>query len=364
MGGGGVQAPKTFSLQDNINQVSGQSQNIWNTERQYQPLYQGLSSQMSGQNVQAFDKTLLGIINPGAQQSAYAQSAGNVGNFSRLGAAAGQAIQTANPLIGQMSQDSRKLVTQGMGQSNFGTGEINDAIAGGKVGVNYALSHGGLSNASPLLSQLNSTVNNNLANNGNVTQQELNQVDQTTGSAFAGNGLFNSSNSAGAALLNRDQFSQNRLQQWTNIGQGVQGLNSQNEAQQVSAILGQEGMGLQAGGQMVNAGNMAQNFGLSGLGSSAGMVQNGIEGLVSPNQMNANIQSMSGAYNTGDTTPRIVPQLLGTNMSNNQFNSQGQFAASAANAQLSNQQNAAMMQMGASGAIASASIAASFSISS
>ena len=356
MGGGGVSAPPPVTLGQSINDVTNTAGSVYNTEAQYQPQYQALSNQLSGQNMDAFYGQLAGTAVPGAAGLANAQANYNTSILNNNGQAAGAATMNANPFIGQSAQASGALINQGQA----GAGQAANMFGQGQSLIGQGLSTYGQGSSNPqTLQQMNDVYNQNAS--GALPSSVTNAISQGTGATFAANGLFNSNPAAASNLLNQANYEQARQQQWAGIGAQVQSLN-QGEQQAGTA---QQQVGVseqQAGSQLFGASALAQNFGLGGLQNSAGMLQSGIQSLVNPNQSNANLSALTSTYNPGTVTPQIVPQLLGTSAQLNETNSQGQFAASSANAQLSNSQNAAMMQMGGSAAIASASIASSFAI--
>lgn len=352
MGGGGVSSPKPVTLSESIGDVSNSANQVFNTENAYQPQYQQLSNNLSYQNMGNFGANLGNYVTPMAGDLAQQQYIEQTALYNNYAPGAAAATMAANPYLGQQANASNSLISQGGINNAAG----NKMTGQGASDTQAAMNGNNVINSNPMLQGLNATVGSELAQGGNVTPQEMAQVDQTTGGAFAANGLFNSQSAAGSALLNRDQFSQNRLQQWMGIGNQVQGLNS---ATQQNLMTGGQNL-MSSGNQLSQIGALQQNFGLGGLGAAQGELQQGINQIVNPNQMNSNMSSLTSAYTPGTVTPQIVPQLLGTAANLNQGNSQGAFAASSANAQLSNQQNAAMMQMGTTAAVSSATIAASF----
>jgi hypothetical protein len=340
MGGGGVSAPKPVTLSESIGDVTNTASQVFGTESKYQPQYQALGNQLSGNNMDQFISAMGTTAVPNAASIAGQQEGYNLGLLNQYGQQAGAATMSANPFIGQGAQAAGSLINQGQtgalqsGQM-FGTGQrqINQGMANPQT-----------------LQGLNNTVNQNLS--GALPSSVTNAISQGTGATFAANGLFNSNPANASNLLNQANYEQARQQQWASIGSQVQGLN-----------LGQQQAGTseqQAGSQLFGASALSQNFGLGGLQNSAGQLQGGIQSIVNPNQLNANLSSFASAYNPGNVTPQLVPQLLGTSAALNETNSQGQFAASSANAQLQSSQNSAMLSAGGSAAIASASIAASF----
>jgi len=368
MGGGGVSAPKPVTLGESIGDVTNTAGPVYNTEAQYQPKYQALSNQLSGQNMNAFYGQAANVAVPGSAGLANQQAALNTSIMANRGQQAGAATMNANPFIGQSAQASGSLINQGQAGSAQAANMLMSGqglVGQGQGLVGQGLGTFGQGSANPqTLQNLNNTVNQNIS--GALPSSVTNAISQGTGATFAANGLFNSNPAAASNLLNQANYEQARQQQWTNLGSQVQSLN-QGEQQAGTAEqqvgVGQQQAGVsqqQAGTQLFGASSLAQNFGIGGLQNSAGMLQSGINGLVNPNQMNANLAALTSAYTPGTVTPQIVPQLLGTSAQLNETNSQGQFAASSANAQLQNQQSASMMSAGASAAVASASIAASF----
>lgn len=352
MGGGGVSSPAPVTLQESIGDVSNTANQVYGTEAQYQPQYQQLSDYLSAVNMRQTGANMTGYATPEAGNLTAQQYNQQSQLYNQFAPQAAASTLAANPLIGQQINASNSMIQQGQQNSALGNAMVQTG-----AGQNLsAMNMNNVINSNPLLAGMNSTANNEIASGGNVTPQEMAQVDQSTGSAYAANGLFNSGSSSAADLLNRDQFSQNRLQQWMGIGNQVAGANV---GQQQSLLSGANNLMTQ-GNSASQVGAVGQNFGLSNLGGSEGELQQGINQLVNPNQMNANLSSLTSAFTPGTVTPQIVPQLLGTSANLNEANSQGAFAASSANAQLSNQQNAAMMQMGTTAAVSSATIASSF----
>lgn len=352
MGGGGVSAPKPVTLQQSINDVTNSAGSVFKTESTYQPQYQGLSQLLSGQNMQNFGAQMGNYVTPAAGNLAQQQYIAQQALYNQYAPGAAAATERANPLLGQQVNASNSLINQG--QINNAAG--NRMAGQGAMDTQLAMNGNNVIGSNPMLQGLNQMVGSELMQGGNVTNQEMNQVDQSTGSAFAQNGLFNSGSAAGADLLNRDQFSQNRLQQWMGIGNQVQGLNAQTQS---NLMTGGQNL-MSSGNQLAGISGMQQNFGIGNLAGASGQLQSGINQLVNPGQMNANTQALASAFNPGGVTPQLVPQLLGTAANLNQANSQGQFAASSANAQMQNSQNAATAQLATTAAVSSATIAASF----
>ena len=361
MGGGGVSAPPPVTLGQSIGDVTNTAGQVYNTEAQYQPQYQALSSGLSSQNMNQFTSQMGTVGIPESANMAMQQANWGTTIQNMYGQQAGKATMNANPFIGQSAQASGALINQGQAGSAQAANMLSSGqglVGQGQGLIQTGIGTYGQGSANPqTLQQMNSIYNQNAS--GALPSSVTNAISQGTGATFAANGLFNSNPAAASNLLNQANYEQARQQQWTNLGSQVQSLN-QGEQQAGTA---QQQVGVseqQAGSQLFGASSLAQNFGLGGLQNSAGMLQQGINGIVNPNQMNMNTSALASAYTPGTVTPQIVPQLLGTSAALNETNSQGQFAASSANAQLQNSQSAAMMSAGGSAAIASASIAVSF----
>lgn len=380
MGGSSTPAPSQITAANQIADLQHQSPQIFGMEQTMQPNMAAIGNTVERNNAAAFNQQLYNVSTGPANQLATNQTSQMIQQNQQFGSMAGSAIQQANPWLSQLqgqaqgaygqgqntAAQANSLMNQGRSFMDQGTSQEN----GSYRNLSNAQNGSFVNNSNPTLANLNNTVNGELKLGGNVTQQEMNSVDQTTGSAFAGNGLFNSNLAAGADLLNRDQFSQNRLQQWTGIGSQVQGLNAQQQQNLIGAAQAQGTIGanqmtgganlMSSGSSMQQAAGQQMMYGMNAQGQSSTQLQSGIQSLVNPDQLNSNISSLMSGYNSSNVTPQYTNSLLGTTSSINSTNAQGQFAANSANTQQKNASNAANTQLAATAAVSSATIAASF----
>lgn len=385
MGGGGVSPPQQVTLGQSIGDITSTEPWVYGAESQYQPQYQQLGQGLSLGSLQNFGNTMEGTINPAAGYATNQQYQQQTGLYGANAPAASQAINANNPYIGQGAAASQGLI----GQGQYNQSQANSMISGGQGIINNSqgvlgnaqnilrsaqgidTSSQGAINSNSTLAGLNNTVNSNLS--GIIPQSTIAQIAQGSGAAFSANGLFNSGNMAASNLLNQANYQQNRQQQWTSLGNQVQGLNAQQQQNAIAQQSSLAGIGGQYGNigsslgsiggaqqqQGVNLSNysgMQGYFGMGGLQNAGTQLQSGIQSLISPGQYNANLQSLTSSFAPGQVTPQIIPQELGTATGLNEFNAQGQFAANAANAQMQNQQTASELGLGAAGIAALGSI--------
>jgi hypothetical protein len=352
MGGGKApQAPAPVTIGQDISQIVGNNTNILGAEQFMEPSLAGLSNQISGQNVNAFMQMLNGGINTGAGNAAGAGNAFNVGQFGStlpgmssdiLGQQGNiaSAVTAANPAL----QYSAPAIQGALNNFNSADATLKDATgvlnsAGGSLE--------GMLSPTGLGGQMGQLAQSQLALGGTLSPQELNMVDQQTAATFSQNGLFNSNPAAATDLLNRDQYSQQRLAQREGFAnQTMNSLtNTAGTLGQVGSGLGQIGstygqIGSQEGQIGTNLANI-QNQAQMGLTSD---ILGATQAYANPNNFWNEQGMLASMFKNNNSLPTFIDSLIGTANSNGQFNAQSQFAAQAANAQLQNQQNAAYMQ--------------------
>jgi hypothetical protein len=130
---------------------------------------------------------------------------------------------------------------------------------------------------SPILSQLGTQAQQQLAQGGQLSPQELNMINQSTAAGFQQLGMANQGTSLGAQLLNEDQYSRQRLQEAQQLGETVQGLGSSELGQASQVFQGtladpyQAVLGQSSGAGLFGPSGSAQVS--SGLGSGTAINQ-------------------------------------------------------------------------------------------
>jgi hypothetical protein len=368
MGGGSApKAPAPVTIGQDISQIVGNNTNILGAEQFMEPSLAGLSNQISGQNVNAFMQMLNGSMNTGAANSAAYGNAFNVGQFgssipgvssSILGQQGNiaSAVTAANPAL----QYSDPAIQGALNNFNSADTTLKDATgvlnsAGGNLE--------GLLSPMGLGGQMGQLAQSQLALGGTLSPQELNMVDQQTAATFSQNGLFNSNPAAATDLLNRDQYSQQRLAQREGFAN-----QTENSLTNTAGTLGQIGSGLgQVGSAYGQIGSQEGALG-TGLANIQNQAQLGLnsdiigatQAYANPNMFSNEQGMLASMFKNNNSLPTFIDSLIGTANSNGQFNAQSQFAAQSAQAQLQNQQTAGYLSAGTSLAIGTATIAASF----
>jgi hypothetical protein len=185
------------NYRDELNQTLRGDQDVapgyFALNQQFQPLYTGLQLDNTRLSALGYDDES-GAHHPGTLElgrtSTEFNRAGDVQDVATYGPAATAAYLNANPWLGQ-------------GLANL-SGRMVD---------------------SPLLSTLNTQANDELAQGGQLSPEQLRNVNQGTRSLFAANGMAHGNQALGAELLNREGAQQQRLAAARGFATQVQGLN-------------------------------------------------------------------------------------------------------------------------------------------
>lgn len=335
---------------------------LYQEESQYQPLYNQMNTAMNVSNMNAYSQLYQQQL-PGLTQSADQANtqaiASQVGNLSQFGGQVTQAMYASNPAFGQLQTAANQELAQGSQPDQTLTGIMNQiqaAIPGqqqqyanlgmqvqqntagvnqqfqalsDKVGADTTASDlaqirnqvasdprsaifnqtagqvmGQLGQVDPLTQQLQQTASQQLALGGKLSAQEAQDVDQQSMAAFSARGMLNSGASVGSQLLNRDQYSQQRMQQQQQFASGVSQLADQQQQERTSNALGLTGMDISATqNNMSMAGQMTQA--ISGINQGNVSLQSGLQGQIASNlaqstqQQAALAQASQGAFQSG-----------------------------------------------------------------
>ena len=251
---------------------------LYAEESQYQPLYNQMNAQMNVADMntysQLYQQQLPGLTTAADQANTQA-IASQVGNMQQFGSQVTNAMYASNPAFGQLQGAANAELNQAQTPDATLTGirnqvqsaipgeqqaysDISNQVRGNTEQVNAQLQ--GLSNkvgadptagdltqirnqvasdprsaifnqtagqvmgqlgqVDPLTQQLKDSASQQLALGGKLSAQEAQDVDQQSMAAFSARGMLNSGASVGAQLLNRDQYSQQRMQQQQQFATG------------------------------------------------------------------------------------------------------------------------------------------------
>jgi hypothetical protein len=253
-----------------------------------------------GQNAQAANAgpAAQGSFAPAQAQTAQFQGAGPTAQASFTAAQAGQA--TAG-MTGQQRAQGGPMLGQLQGDAMRSLGGV-----------------------SALQAQQQQIAGGLLADGGNLSAQDVRNVQQDTRGAFAARGLFDSNQAIGAEVMNTDAARRQRLTQNLGIAQGVDAAGQQQIMQGRNYA-----MGVQNQGQQLSQFNAGQ-------GNQVGMFNVGQANDTS--RLNANLQTQNSQFNAG-----LGAQVSQYNASAQnqaaQFNAAGQNAMNQYNSGLLTQNN-------------------------
>jgi hypothetical protein len=262
-----VSVPQTNykqQLQQTFKGLKSTAGGFFDLNAQYAPKYTDL-------NLQTMARTLFGSPNaPGqlpvsAAANTYMRGA-DIADIQRYGRAGYDALMQSNP---------------GLAQS---LGNANQQGAG-------VFAPGGL------MSNLQNTAQQQLQLGGQLSPQELTQINQATRSGFSDRGMLMGNQALGAELLGRDAAMQQRLGQRLGWAQGVEGLAGQNR--QYLSQLAQLNAGVYDPSQQVISRGGTALGGLTAGGGSPLMGTVQTQNLFNPQQgqdaFNTNVNAQGGA---------------------------------------------------------------------
>jgi hypothetical protein len=335
---------------------------LYQEESQYQPLYNQMNTAMNTQNLNTYAALYQSQL-PGLTQSADQANtqamASQAQNLSMFGPGVTQSMFASNPAFGQLQSAANRQLQQGQTPDQTLSGilsQVQGAIPGqvqayqnlgSQVGMNTAQTNqqfqalsdkvgadttaadltqirnqvaadprsaifnqtagqvmGQLGQVDPLTAQLQQQASQQLALGGKLSAQEAQDVDQQSRAAFSARGMLNSGASMGAELLNRDQYSQQRMQQQQQFASGVSALADQQQQERTTNALGLTATDIAATqNNMQMAGSMTQA--ISGINQGNVSLQSGLQGQIASNlaqstqQQAALIQGAQSAFSAG-----------------------------------------------------------------
>lgn len=335
---------------------------LYQEESTYQPLYNQMNTQMNLADMNAYSsmyqQQLPALTN--AADAANTQAIGSqVQNLQNYGGAVTQAMYASNPAYGQIQSAANTELAQGQmadptlsgiqsqimnaipgqqqaynniaAQVQQGTGQVNTAlqglsnqVAGDTTAQDLAQIRnqvaadprsaifnqtanqvmGAVGQVDPLTQQLQQQASQQLALGGKLSAQEAQDVDQQSMAAYSARGMLNSGASVGAQLLNRDQYSQQRMQQQQQFATGVSQLADTQQQERTQNAIGLTGLDISATqNNMQMAGSMTQA--ISGINQANTALQSGLQGQIASNLQNSTqqqaalTQASQAAFQTG-----------------------------------------------------------------
>ena len=350
---------------------------LYAEESQYQPLYNQMNAQMNVQDMNtyatAYQQALPGLTQSADQANTQAL-ASQVGNIQQFGSQVTQGMMGSNPAFGQLQNAANQELQQGQtadptlsgilgqvqgaipgqqaqyaniaGQVQQNTGQTNQQFQNisNQVGAENTTDvanlsairnqvaadprsaifnqtagqvMGNLGQQDPLTAQMEQQASSQLAQGGQLSAQQAQQVDQQSMAAFSARGMLNSGASVGAQLLNRDQYSQQRLAAAQQNAQSVSQIADTQQQERTQNALGLTGMDISATqNNMQMAGSMTQA--ISGINQANAGLQSGLQGQIASNlaqstqQQTGIAQAANAALQAGtQESAAIQGQVLG-----------------------------------------------------
>jgi hypothetical protein len=207
-----------------------------------------------------------------------------------------------------------------------------------------------LNTLSPLQQQQQQIAGGLLGAGGDLTAQDLRQVQQDTRGAFAARGLYDSNQAIGAEILNSDAARRQRLTQNMGIAAGVDAAGQQQIGANRNFALGVQGQGQNLSQYNTGQANAGEQFN-AGLLTQNSQYNAGQQN--SANQFNAGLLTQNSQFNAGRAADMSLANAGAQNQMGQwnagQANANSQFNAAQANAgaQYNAGQSNAMGQFGA-----------------
>ena len=359
--GGAPQVPATpapdpgkefTSALDAYSQGAGQ---LYNTESQYQPMYNQLQRQMQQENIASYANqytSMLPQMQTAADQIQNQASGAALGRQQQYGAQSYQAMLASNPALSQLSDFSKQQLNAG--QDQFLSG-LRDQVAGqtaqqvqgfnslsAQVGrdvqpVNEQLQNlyaqtgqqtaqtaadltgirdkfaadprsdiwkqtqgevsGQLGKLDPLTQQLSDTAQQQLALGGSLSDAQKQDAVQAARGAYSSRGLLSSNGAIAAEVLGRQSYMQQMLQQREQFAAGVDPLVQQQIQQRTGNAMGfSQANEALTQANLGSAADITQN--IAGVQNTGTQLQAGLQGQIMGNLQQARAQQ-SALYGQG-----------------------------------------------------------------
>lgn len=272
--------PKLEALQlGTVNKLSG------NLNNDYTQQAKGVIDQTLERGANALIGTgdrinYLGGLGQGLGEQAYRFAQGPTALDKQIGAAGANALNARADQVSMPDQIRNVEALNAQAQST-GSGALGD--------------------------QLMASAQSRLANNGQLSEEELRNASQGARSAFAARGLGVGSGAAAAEILNRSSYSRQRLNEDAAFASGVQaqdlGRRQQNTASRNQFALANQGVGMQAqlANQSADQTMNAQRMQAQGMNQGANLQQLAAnrDFLINSNNSVNNSQISRGNYGLG-----------------------------------------------------------------